>query len=105
MTPRYRLTEPAVDDLKEIWRYTSDKHDEAQADKYLDTLKIGCEKIADAPERWRILTLVGVEVRFYRCEHHYIVYATTGIKGTKVAILAFLHERMDLMMRLKDRLT
>jgi plasmid stabilization system protein ParE len=45
------------------------------------------------------------EVRFYRCEHHYIVYGVIGIKGAKVAILAFLHERMDVMTRLADRLT
>lgn len=103
MTPRYAITEPAANDLKEIWRYTADRHGEAQADRYLSTLKAGCGKIAAAPERWRSVTLAGYEVRFYRCEHHYIAYATTGIKGAQVAILAFLHERMDIMTRLQDR--
>jgi toxin ParE1/3/4 len=105
VTPRYKIAESAANDLKEIWHYTADRYGEAQANQYLAALKAGCEKIAEAPDRWRTLTLAGFEVRFYRCEHHYIVYATTGIKGAKVAILAFLHERMDLMARLEDRLT
>lgn len=105
MTQRYRITDSAAADLKEIWHYTVERHGEEQADKYLAALEAGCVMIADKPDRWNSLTLAGCEVRFYRCEHHYIAYTTTGIKGAKVAILAFLHERMDVMARLKDRLT
>lgn len=105
MTQRYKITKPAADDLKAIWRYTFDRHGEDQADKYLTALKAGCRKIADNPEGWRSLTLAGHDVRLYHCEHHYIVYTTTGIRGAKVAILAFLHERMNIMARLQDRLT
>jgi toxin ParE1/3/4 len=102
---RYKITELAAGDLKEIWLYTANNYGEAQADQYVSALKAGCEKIAANPERWRSMTLpIGV-VRFYRCEHHYIVYATTGIKGADVAILAFLHEKRDFMARLQDRLS
>ena len=31
MTPRYRLTLPAVEELKQIWHYTVEAHGEAQA--------------------------------------------------------------------------
>jgi plasmid stabilization system protein ParE len=68
----YRITLQAADDLKGIWRYTADNHGESQADSYVNTLKAGCEKIADTPT---------------------------------ILILAFLHERMDFVTRLKERLS
>jgi toxin ParE1/3/4 len=98
----YRITLQAADDLKGIWRYTADNHGESQADSYVNTLKAGCEKIADTPTIRQVLRVAGREVRVYRCEHHYIVYL---VSDAEVIILAFLHERMDFVTRLKERLS
>jgi hypothetical protein len=49
----------------------------------------------------RVLKLAGSEVRIYECEHHFIVYLADD---TAVIIIAFLHERMDFVARLKARL-
>ena len=49
MTPRYRLTLPAVEELKQIWHYTVEAHGEAQADQYLAAPQAGCEQIAQSP--------------------------------------------------------
>jgi hypothetical protein len=40
--------------------------------------------------------------RFVPCEHHYVFF--TKPPGAPVLILAVLHERMDLVARLKQRL-
>lgn len=39
-------------------------------------------------------------IRIHRCEHHYIVW----LYGDRPVIIAILHERMDFVLRLKDRL-
>jgi toxin ParE1/3/4 len=39
-------------------------------------------------------------VHIHRCEYHFIVW----LIGNRPIIIAIMHERMDLMRRLKDRL-
>jgi toxin ParE1/3/4 len=39
-------------------------------------------------------------IRIHRCEHHYIVW----LDEDRPIIIAVLHERMDFVRRLKDRL-
>jgi toxin ParE1/3/4 len=97
----YRITEQAAEDLKKIWIYTATNHGHSQANHYTDVLKAGCAKIAANPTMWRVLQVANEAVRFYRCEHHYIVYLFDEVK---VIIIAFLHERMDFIARLKTRL-
>jgi toxin ParE1/3/4 len=98
----YRISKQAARDLKEIWHYTANNHSESQADRYVALLKAGCTKITENPTMRRVLKLAGSEVRLYECEHHFIVYLTDD---TRVIILAFLHERMDFVARLKARLS
>jgi toxin ParE1/3/4 len=40
------------------------------------------------------------EARIFRCEHHYIVW----LAEERPIIIAILHERMDVVQRLRDRL-
>ncbi|MBC8121045.1 MAG: type II toxin-antitoxin system RelE/ParE family toxin [Gemmatimonadaceae bacterium] len=98
----YRITRQAADDLKDIWRYTVNNHGESQAERYVNTLKTGCERIADNPTMRQVLRLAGNDVRMYHCEHHYIVYLVTDAEAI---IIAFLHERTDFVARLKTRLS
>jgi toxin ParE1/3/4 len=98
----YRITKQAARDLKEIWHYTATNHSESQADRYVAKLKAGCTKITANPTIRRVLKLVGSEVRLYECEHHFIVYLADD---AEVVIIAFLHERMDFVARLKARLS
>jgi toxin ParE1/3/4 len=98
----YRITKQAARDLKEIWHYTASNHSELQADRYVAMLKAGCTKITENPTMRRILKLAGSEVRIYECEHHFIVYLADD---AAVIVIAFLHERMDCVARLKARLS
>ncbi len=97
----YSITEQAADDLKKIWHYTASNHGEAQADRYVDALKAGCVKVTENPTLWRVLKLTSNDVRIHHCEHHYIVCLASD---TEAIIIAFLHEKMDFVARLKARL-
>ncbi len=96
----YRITKQAAADFKKIWTYTATNYGDSQADYYTAALKAGCAKIAENPTIWRVLQLADRDVRFYRCEHHYIVYLFDEVE---VIIIAFLHERMDFIARLETR--
>jgi toxin ParE1/3/4 len=97
----YRITKQAAEDLKKIWIYTATNHGDSQANNYTAALKAGCEKIAGNPSMWRVFQIADRDVRFYRCEHHYIIYLVDEVE---VVIIAFLHERMDFIARLETRL-
>jgi toxin ParE1/3/4 len=96
----YRITRQAARDLKEIWHYTANNHGEIQADRYVAILKAGCTNITKNPTIRRVLNLAGSEVRIYECGHHFIGKIDNE---TEVIIIAFLHERMDFVSRLKAR--
>jgi toxin ParE1/3/4 len=96
----YRILTEAGKDLKAIWRDTEGKRGAQQADIYTDALKKRCSMIAEYPEGWAEVTLGRNKVRVSYCQHHYIVYM---IEQGEVWILAFLHEKMDFMTRLKER--
>ena len=98
--PSYRLTLAAEDDLRGIWRYSSDVWGPEQADTYLD--QIG--ECLDAIGRGRVNSrsfdrlLAGIHV--YRCQKHFVFW--TVIDGP--IIIAVLDEKMDLVKSLIDRL-
>ncbi len=87
----------AEQDLIEIWRYTTDKWGEAQANKYLHKIESCFEKISQGIATLKILT---ENIQFIRCEHHYIFVHT----AKKPIVIAVLHEKMDILTRLKKRL-
>ena len=88
----------AEQDLVEIWHYTAEKWGEMQADKYLRKIEACFGKInrGDA-----LLKKLADNVQFIRCEHHYIFL----LAEKKPAVIAVLHEKMDLLTRLQKRLS
>ena len=96
----YDLTLAAEEDLRGIWDYTSGRWGLDQADTYLDQIEACCEAISDGSAREKANDALPEDVRVLRCEHHYIFW----IAGDRPIVIAVLHERMDLVNRLKDRL-
>jgi plasmid stabilization system protein ParE len=97
------FTEEAIKDLSDIASYTAETWGHEQALRYAELLN-GCFKeIA----KGRIFTKVAFSkypnVRVCRCEHHYIFYLHRQ-GNVKPVILAVLHERMNFLARLKERL-
>jgi len=92
------LKTPQVEqDLIEIWLYTAERWGEAQADAYLRKIEKGFASIKAGRA---LLRKLADPVHFVRCEHHIIFVLTEG----DPMVIAVLHEKMDLVARLRERL-
>lgn len=96
----YDLTLGAEEDLRGIWRYTCEIWGLDQAEAYYDRIEVCCETVGTGRARSKTIDGLPEGVRIHRCEHHYIVW----LDGPRPIIIAVLHERMDFVRRLKDRL-
>ncbi|MCH9806580.1 MAG: type II toxin-antitoxin system RelE/ParE family toxin [Alphaproteobacteria bacterium] len=98
---RYVLTNEAECDIESIWEYTCKKWGPDQADLYLSKRDAGCEAIAGGKAVSRSFADIDPRLNCCHCEHHYVFFLETG---DLPIIIAVLHERMDLMKRLVDRM-
>ena len=93
----------AVDeDLKDIARYTVETWGIDQAKLYAAKLEKHFQGIATGTVHTRTFLKHRPELRYSRCEHHVVFHLDR--KSKPPLVLAVLHERMDLMTRLKKRL-
>ena len=99
--PGFILTTAAERDLAGVWDYTFDTWGADQADRYLEHLEACCERIAAGEAVIQSFPEIDARLGSHHCEHHYIFFLATDDKPIVVAVL---HERMDLMTRLQDRL-
>lgn len=97
---RYDLTFAAEEDLRGIWRYTYETWGLDQAEKYFDQIEACCDAIGEGRGQPKSFDELPENVRIHRCEHHYIVWLTSD----RPVVIAVLHERMNFVHRLKDRL-
>lgn len=81
-------------------RYTIDKWGMAQAERYEAILSKRFQEIAQRVVTPGTILKRRPDLLFTHCEHHYIFYLQPK-NSTDSIILAVLHERMDLMRRLK----
>jgi len=98
----YELTQDADRDIESIVRYTIEEWGEGQAKKYLDKLEKCFQKISRHDVISRTFSKRFSQVLVTRCEHHYIFYLHGKKKNPR--IFAVLHERMDLVSRMEERL-
>lgn len=75
---------------------------EKRAEQYTDKLHRCFERIARKETVCRAFSEKYPNAFVTRCEHHYIFYLHP--EGKRPRIFAVLHERMDLLIRLKNRL-
>ena len=101
MMQRYKLTLEARKDLRSIYHYTRKNWGEKQTQIYTEQLKRCSETLVESPEIGRSLYPMIGNFRIHRCQKHYIVYR----REEEIEIIAFLHEKMDLMAQLRLRLT
>ena len=102
MNRPYILTRSAAAELREIVRYTQREWGTTQCRMYIERLETTATQLAlgEGVFRTRDDLLPGLRVR--RAGHHYI-FCLPQVAEPPV-ILAILHERMDLITRLKERL-
>ena len=95
--PSFELTKEADSDIEGIARYTIKQWGENQAKLYLN--KIGEKEIQSKSPLKKY-----PRVKCTRSEHHFIFCLHPQKKNERPIILGVLHERMDLLNRLKNRL-
>jgi plasmid stabilization system protein ParE len=101
--PSYELTPEAVADLEEIAEYTLREWGAEQQTRYAALLEAGFAYIADDSAIPRRFSECYPQVLVTRCGHHYVFYLKP--EGMTVPrIIAVLHERMDIIVRLRNRL-
>ena len=93
----------AAEDLRSILKYTQETWGPVQARAYAKKLRTGLERLAEGQATYKPLTDIHPALRVTRCEQHYIFYLWREAQA--VMIVAILHERMDLIARIKHRLT
>ena len=99
----YALTPTAEADLREIARYTLQQWGEPQAQRYASLLEACFRGIGEHSVTSRTFSERYPQVRVTRCEHHYVFYLSP--EGARPHIIAVLHEHMDMLARLRRRLS
>jgi toxin ParE1/3/4 len=86
--------------LGEIWDYTVGEWGEAQADAYLRKLDLCIRSLQTQRTLWRGIKDPRLpDVFFVRCGHHFIFFRASA---DQVAVISVLHERMDMLERLRE---
>ena len=98
----YVLTEAAEADLRGIIRHTRKQWGSAQVRRYVAQLEKGIESLAAGEGAFRDMSAIHPALRMARCGHHYVFCLPRD--AAPALVVAILHERMDVMLRLADRL-
>jgi len=98
----YVLTKSAEADLKEVVRYTLNEWGEAQCSRYVAALEKQAEAVATGNGVFEVMDELLPTLRVALSGKHYI-FCLPQAQGPAI-ILAILHERMDVVARLKQRL-
>lgn len=99
----YILTAEAESDLRSVIRYTRKHWGSAQVRHYVSKLEQGIASLAAGQGNFWDMSELYPALRMARCEHHYVFFLPRDPEPALV--VAIFHERMDLMMRLADRLS
>ena len=102
MTAGYVLASGAEADLRDLIRYTRKQWGDAQARSYVAKLQTGMEEVAAGQGFFKNMAALYPGLRMVRCGHHYIFCLPRN--DAPALVVAILHERMDLMTRVADRL-
>ena len=88
----YRLSPAAQRDLSEIWDFTEERWDRAQAERYVADLRAAIERIANDRARGRPCDEVREGYRRYGIGSHLIFYIETD---EIIDVIRIPHQRMD----------
>ena len=96
-----RIQEGASHRLDDIYRYTRDRWDDAQAETYITDLFAAFERIAaHGVVSKPIPAEFGVEGFFFRYERHFVYWR--HLANGDIGIVTILHERMHHIDRFRD---
>ncbi|MBC8757250.1 type II toxin-antitoxin system RelE/ParE family toxin [Kordia sp. YSTF-M3] len=94
------LRQKAIDDLTDIWDYTSKTWSENQADKYYGMIKSACREIAKSATIGRSYDKIENNLLGHSTGKHIIFYQI--VSNNEIEVIRILHERMDLKNKLTE---
>ena len=103
MTRTHVYSRGAATDLRAVARYTIEKWGEAQARSYIRNVEETAAVVATGRGIFKDLSALRPGLLMATSGKHFIFCLLRP--GRPALILAILHERMDIMTRLKSRLT
>lgn len=103
MKKSYILTKSAEADLREITRYTLEQWGAAQCSSYIADIEQKAEAVATGKGFFKEMPALMPNLRVVLSGKHYIFCLPQ--QNAPALILAILHERMDVVARLKHRLS
>src|SRR5690554_4774248 len=92
------LRQEAINDLTDIWDYTSQEWSESQADKYYERIKFACKQIGDDPSIGKAYPGISGNLLGLKSGKHIIFYHLSS--EDEIEVIRILHERMDLKNRI-----
>jgi toxin ParE1/3/4 len=90
---RYALTPRAVDDLREIARYTEKKWGALQTERYGEELELALQQLSLAPEMGQKREVIAPGLRSFRVAQHVAFYL---VRRNQITILRLLHPRRNI---------
>jgi len=99
----YLLIPEAEEDIKDIARYTLESWGEKQYFNYAASFERRFQEISNRTAQSRIFSKRFPQVLMTQCEHHYIFHIHK--KGYVPLIIAILHERMDMLAWVENRVS
>ena len=94
------LRQEAINDLTDIWNYSSQKWSEKQADKYYKAIKSACSEIGENPNIGKPYFEIKRDLFGLKSGKHIVFYSQTS--PYEIDVIRILHERMDLKNRLNE---
>jgi len=91
---KFYLTNKAVEDLREIWKYTVETWSENQAEIYYSLLIDSCQELANKPNQGKSYEVVEKNVLGFKTGQHLIFYRIVTEK--EIEVLRILHGMMDM---------
>ncbi|MBA4160986.1 MAG: plasmid stabilization protein ParE [Novosphingobium sp.] len=98
----FELSPEADRDLEDIFDYTARQWGVDQADRYLIELETGVEAFVTGSKHFRHWPEINPRLRSIRCQRHHIFLIEREQRAP--LIVAILHEKMDLITRIRARL-
>ena len=93
------LTERALTDIEAIFGYSVEQWGKRTADKYLDDIEAGLQRIQEQPSLLKAEVGLHPSLQFYRVNRHVLA---CDVRPKTIIVLTVIHSSMDIPARLAE---
>ena len=96
----YIISEKALDDLNNVWIYTTENWSVEQANRYYNLIIDEIEFVAENFETTKDFGKIREDYRYSKVKSHLIF--CKRVENTEMEVVRILHEKMDIKNRIND---